>query len=145
MEKFYTDDIRAIDKKISELMTIRKELGEKQRNAFLEETRHFVGKCYRYVGQNIYFKVIDVPQVQYNLNGGIFNKYQFPVFLIDTSETEDIPFYKDTVYLDIEISIPKKGTLREKCVEEISNEEFTAILQEECNKMFYEVTNGGSK
>lgn len=135
MEKFYADDIKAIDKKIDELKTIKRGLGEKQRVAFLEEAKHFVGKCYRYVGKNAYFKIIDTPQVEYTLSGSIFNQYNFPAFFIDADETEDIPFFTDNIYLDIEDGTPEKKPLSEICVEEVSSKDYALVFQEEISKL----------
>lgn len=111
----------ALEKKIRELEEI-------ERNDFITRARAYVGKCYRYVGTDCYFKIINVPQVEWTMTGSNFNEYQFPAFFID--EEEDVPFYNDTVYLNLKYGIPEKTPLAytRKAVQEISAEEFNENL-----------------
>lgn len=63
----------------------------------------------------------------------------FPLFFIERDKTEDVPFYKDNVYLNIEIGISEKKPLREKEVEEISEAEYFLVFQEAYNELIEEI------
>lgn len=104
-----------------------KELVEQERNEFWERAKVYVGKCYRYAGTDCFFKIVNVPQIEWTMTGSIFNEYQFPALFID--EEEDIPFYNDTVYLSLDIGIPEETPSHfSKKVEEIGIEEFNSKL-----------------
>lgn len=117
---------------LSEIYTLQekvKELERIEREEFQERAKAYVGKCYRYTDKDVYFKIINVPQVKYTLTGSNFNEYQFPAFYVD-KETDETPFFNDTAYLNMDYGIPERFPVdcMTRNIEEIDVAAFNEIL-----------------
>jgi hypothetical protein len=85
-----TEEMRELRHQQGELNKKYKELQAAQIVEFQrgEAALKLVGKCYRTSTGGIYYKITNVPQINYMIRGGFpeFNEYQFPCIKVDFSE-----------------------------------------------------------
>ena len=123
---------------IRRLQNIEKQLEEEERERHRQQSRKFVGKCYKSENGTV-LKIVDIPRTFLTMTHTDYNKYQFPAIFLNypeslpknryiSDDSDDFtPVYYDTIYMDIERGIPEDGlVICREDYKEISQEEFDA-------------------
>lgn len=121
-------------KEISNRITDLKLEYEELRGDYIEELQNKLSKL---VGMSFkdnehkYFRIIDVPLVEYRKTITVFNKYQLPalIYINDPAVRTDLgPLVIDTIFTNAADAEDPIKEIRED-YEEITSEEFDKILQ----------------
>lgn len=121
--------IEELDIQIAELQHQRRELEKEEREAFLKSAQKNVGRCF-IVNDVTYVKVLNVPQVKWDMTSSTFNQYQYPAIYLTQDE---VPIEFNTFF---------SGAWGEG---HVSFNHYTEITQEEFNAKFDEVIKEFSK
>lgn len=94
-------ELDCISKQINELQNKQHELWKQCDDEFLEQAKSNAGRCFYNTKTNVYVKIIDVPQREYDGTYSHVNRYQYPAIFVgkDEYDIDDIiPFYMDTLF-----------------------------------------------
>lgn len=119
----HKQELDNITKQINELQQKQYELWKECVDEFLEQAKQNIGRCFYNTQTNVYVKIMDVPQYEYNKAHPHINLYQYPAIFVGKDETENdgiIPFYTDTLFS----GIWGEGNYKNNPYKEISKEEF---------------------
>lgn len=115
--------VEEVNKKISELQEIRKQLKEKEIKEFQEKAKLNIGRCF--IVDNKYLMIIDIPRETWSKGCCYFNQYQYPALYLGYNEkvtnSQIVPFYYGTIFSDI---LEESKLITRINYKEISKEEY---------------------
>ena len=93
-----TNRLHILQSQISTLRQKEKELVQENDRRFLEKAKANIGRYFYDSRNEIYAKVIVVPQMYTRTAGCFLNRYQYPTIFIGKSEGSIIPVYEDDLF-----------------------------------------------